>query len=96
MPPKTTAAQKGKSVAGETTSRAPRVTRARGESHSEIPSQTSHTPPSPEELRGAPAPAPAPVNPAPQPDAPGQEMRDAICHAPNSESATGAQPSKTG
>ncbi|XP_019258535.1 PREDICTED: uncharacterized protein LOC109236775 [Nicotiana attenuata] len=46
MPPKSTTAQKGKSVA--------------------------------EELRGAPAPAPAPVHSAPQPDAPGQEMRDAI------------------
>ncbi|XP_070010782.1 uncharacterized protein [Nicotiana sylvestris] len=33
MPPKTTAAQKGKSVACETTSQAPRVTRAWGESH---------------------------------------------------------------
>ncbi|XP_070050429.1 uncharacterized protein [Nicotiana tomentosiformis] len=52
--------------------------RAQGESHSEIPSQTSHTPPSPEELREAPAPAPAPVQPAFQPDTPGQEIRDVI------------------
>ncbi|XP_070046581.1 uncharacterized protein [Nicotiana tomentosiformis] len=78
MPPKTTAAQMGKSVGGETTSRAPRVTKAQGESHSEIPSQTSHTPPSPEGLQGAPAPAPAPVRSAPQLDAPGQKIRDTI------------------
>lgn len=78
MSPKTTATQKGKSVAGDITCRAPRVIRARRESHSEIPSQTSHTSPSPGELRGAPAPAPAHGRSAPQPDAPGQEMRDAI------------------
>ncbi|XP_070039402.1 uncharacterized protein [Nicotiana tomentosiformis] len=78
MPPKTTATQKGKSMAGKISSRMPRVTRARGESHSEIPSQTSRTSPSPGELRGAPAPAPAPVRSAPQPDVPSQEMRDAI------------------
>nr|XP_009787227.1 PREDICTED: uncharacterized protein LOC104235211 [Nicotiana sylvestris] len=52
--------------------------RAQGESHSETPSQTSHTLPSLEEIRGAPAPAPTPVPPAPQPNAPGQDMRDAI------------------
>ncbi|XP_070057081.1 uncharacterized protein [Nicotiana tomentosiformis] len=78
MPLKTTIAQKGKSVAGEITSRVPRVTRTRRESHSENPSQTSHTSPSPGELQGAPAPAPAPVRSAPQPDAPGQETWDAI------------------
>ncbi|XP_070040992.1 uncharacterized protein [Nicotiana tomentosiformis] len=78
MPPKTTVAQKGKSMAGEITNRVPRVTRSRGESHSEITYQTSHTLPSPGELRGAPSPAPAPVRLAPQLDAPGQLMRDAI------------------
>ncbi|XP_070047323.1 uncharacterized protein [Nicotiana tomentosiformis] len=51
---------------------------SRGKSHSEITSQTSHTLPSPEEIRGAPAPTPAPVPPAPHLDAPGQKMRDAI------------------
>ncbi|XP_070050506.1 uncharacterized protein [Nicotiana tomentosiformis] len=55
---KATATQKSKFVADETTSRAPRVIKSRGESHSEIPSRTSHTPPSPEELQGAPALAP--------------------------------------
>ncbi|XP_070034716.1 uncharacterized protein [Nicotiana tomentosiformis] len=69
MPPKATAAQKCKSVADETTSRAPPISRARGESHGEIPSQTSHTPPSPDDLRGAPAPVPAPIHP-------GHVMRD--------------------
>nr|XP_016466532.1 PREDICTED: uncharacterized protein LOC107789274 [Nicotiana tabacum] len=71
MPKKATTAQEGKSMADETTSRAPRVTRARGKLHSETPSQTSHTMPSPEEIRGAPAPVPALVTPAPKPDAPG-------------------------
>ncbi|XP_070046119.1 uncharacterized protein [Nicotiana tomentosiformis] len=66
MPKKVNIAQKGKSVDDETTGRVPRVTRSRGESHSETPSQTSHTLPSPEET------------PAPHPDAPGQEMRDVI------------------
>jgi len=78
MPPKITATQKGKSVAGESTTRAPRVTKARGESHSDIPSNTSHSPSTPEELLGAPTQAPAPIRSAPQPDASCQEMRDAI------------------
>ncbi|XP_070052449.1 uncharacterized protein [Nicotiana tomentosiformis] len=78
MPKKATTTQKGKSVDDETTSRAPRVTRAQGESHTEIPSQTSHTLPSPEEIRGALAPAPAPVFSFPQPDTSIQEMRDVI------------------
>ncbi|XP_070050877.1 uncharacterized protein [Nicotiana tomentosiformis] len=66
MPKKATTTQKGKSMADETIHQAPRVTRARGESHSETPSQTSHTLPSPEDIRGAPAPVP----PATQPDGP--------------------------
>ncbi|XP_070035474.1 uncharacterized protein [Nicotiana tomentosiformis] len=76
MPKKVTASQKGKSVDDETTSRAPRVTRSQGESHSEIPFQTSHTLPSLEEIRRAPAPASVP--PVPQPDAQSLEMRDVI------------------
>ncbi|XP_070032621.1 uncharacterized protein [Nicotiana tomentosiformis] len=62
----------------KTTIRAPRVTRARGESHSETLSHTSHTLHSLEEIRGAPAPMPAPVPPVPQPDEHVLEMRDVI------------------
>ena len=68
MPKKATAAQKGKFVDDEITSRVPRVTRSQGESHSETPSKTSHTLPFPEEIRGVPAPALAPVPPAPHLD----------------------------
>ena len=76
MPPKkATAAQKGKSVA-EDTSQTQRVTRARAQSMPGImlQSESSATPPPPEERRAAAAPVrgtpPAPEAPTSEPPAP--------------------------
>ncbi|XP_060216532.1 uncharacterized protein LOC132644010 [Lycium barbarum] len=76
---KATAARKGKSVVDEAVSQAPRSTRAQTYVGVHIQSQSSPTPPSSEELRGAPDPAPAPA-PAPgtDPNADPQEFIDGM------------------
>ncbi|XP_060195049.1 uncharacterized protein LOC132624262 [Lycium barbarum] len=77
---KATAAQKGKAVADEAASQAPRLTRARTYTGIHIRSQSSPTSLSTEGPRGAsdpaPAPAPIPVPPVHQPDEQNQEIRE--------------------